>query len=759
MISTSQRRPIRIALSALIGIVLLASGLVVGETVGTPSSASAAESKNFDPANIISDANFYNGAALSEAQVQSFLNSKVPTCGSGYTCLKSFTQSTYSRGADAMCSAYAGGSNESAARIIAKVGAACGISQKALIVTLEKEQSLVTSSRPTTSRYNIAMGYACPDTAPCNTEYYGFYNQVYKAAWQLKRYGNPSGTSNYFTWFPVGKSAPVRYHPNASCGSKSITIKNKATAALYYYTPYQPNSAALSNLYGTGDSCSAYGNRNFWRLYSDWFGSPTSTAAPTASLSSASGVYNGVRVTGTAKNPNGGTAYVWVNVDGSGRAVAANPTFDITIERPPGTYEMCAYNSSDSSKLIECRNVTVPVGAGHFDTVTQAAGGVRLTGWAVDFRTTSPDTVKVTVDGATTSHAAKVSLPWINVKYPGVGSAHGYDVYVPTSLGSHTVCVTSTGGSQGCKSITTVRSEKGSFDSATGTVKGIRVTGWALDMSTSNSSYVWITVNGVGRHAKANVALGWFDKINPGAGPNHGFDTTIPAEQGTYSVCVKTSGLGNSLGCKTVTVPSYEATSFDSLAATPTGFRLTGWSANLRTPEPSWIWLTVDGKGKAYKAAAPLTWFESKHPGLGNNHGFDISLAASPGKHTVCVSGASTGKLAGCKTVTVPQPVTASNNEQGHFDSATPVAGGIQISGWSFLRSTAPASSYVWVTVDGKGSALKAAQPLSWIDRMYGVGPNHGFSSLIPASKGTHTVCVSGASTPKSYGCKTVTVP
>ncbi|MDG2497268.1 MAG: LysM peptidoglycan-binding domain-containing protein, partial [Aquiluna sp.] len=28
------------------------------------------------------------------------------------------------------------------------------------------------------------------------------------------------------------------------------------------------------NMYGTGDSCSAYGNRNFWRFFHDWFGSP-----------------------------------------------------------------------------------------------------------------------------------------------------------------------------------------------------------------------------------------------------------------------------------------------------------------------------------------------------------------------------------------------------------------------------------------------------------------------------------------------------
>ena len=50
-------------------------------------------------------------------------------------------------------------------------------------------------------------------------------------------------------------------------------IQNQATANLYIYTPYQPNAAALNNLFGSGDGCSAYGNRNFWRLFSDWFGS------------------------------------------------------------------------------------------------------------------------------------------------------------------------------------------------------------------------------------------------------------------------------------------------------------------------------------------------------------------------------------------------------------------------------------------------------------------------------------------------------
>jgi hypothetical protein len=37
-----------------------------------------------------------------------------------------------------------------------------------------------------------------------------------------------------------------------------------------------PNAAALANPYRVGDSCSSYGNRNFWNYYNDWFGSPVS---------------------------------------------------------------------------------------------------------------------------------------------------------------------------------------------------------------------------------------------------------------------------------------------------------------------------------------------------------------------------------------------------------------------------------------------------------------------------------------------------
>ncbi|MGV9769744.1 FG-GAP-like repeat-containing protein [Microbacterium sp. NPDC003461] len=224
----------------------------------------------FRPGNIITDEVMYSSGTMSTAEIQSFLNLKVPTCRSGYVCLKDFRQTTSTRAATSWCpGTYQGASNESAAQIISKVSRACGVSEKVLLVMLQKEQGLVTHTWPSDWRYTIAMGYACPDNADCDTAFYGFSYQVYMAASQLKRYTLDS----WFNWFPVGRTSNVLWHPNASCGSAPVLIENAATAALYYYTPYQPNQASLAAGYGEGDACSSYGNRNFYNYYTDWFGS------------------------------------------------------------------------------------------------------------------------------------------------------------------------------------------------------------------------------------------------------------------------------------------------------------------------------------------------------------------------------------------------------------------------------------------------------------------------------------------------------
>jgi hypothetical protein len=282
---------------AVAAAITMAAGILTATAVaGTTEEASAADGRDFNPGYIISDALFFDGGAMNEADVQAFLNGKVTSCVAGYTCLKSYHQATQSKpSVDGRCSAYTGSPDEMAASIIAKVGAACGISQKAILVLLEKEQGLVSDTWPTAGQYRSATGYGCPDTAACDSTYYGFFNQVYMAALQFKRYAASPTSWNHI----AGQVNTVRYNPNAACGSSQVFIQNQATAGLYNYTPYQPNAAALANLYGTGDGCSAYGNRNFWRMYSDWFGSPTGTTDLVRTTGNAS-VYV---IAGTIKYP------------------------------------------------------------------------------------------------------------------------------------------------------------------------------------------------------------------------------------------------------------------------------------------------------------------------------------------------------------------------------------------------------------------------------------------------------------------------
>ena len=305
---------------------LVAVSTAFGVLINATPAAAANITDGFNPGNIIEDAEFYNGYGMSAQQVQDFLNQRVPQCTIGRAgrkpgtaargsqvadrCLRDFVMATTSKPATQYCRAYSGSTSESAASIIAKVGEACSINPRVLLVMLEKEQSLVTHSWPTRRQLNVAMGYACPDSGPnfganCDASYYGFFNQVYNAAQQLQRYKQHPERWRYRPHVVN----TVQYHPNPACGTSRFVIENSATAALYIYTPYRPNAAALAAGWGTGDSCSAYGNRNFFNFYKSWFGyvAGRGNGSPT-------GYY-----------PTGGFAIIW-NAAGGANSVYGYPT-------------------------------------------------------------------------------------------------------------------------------------------------------------------------------------------------------------------------------------------------------------------------------------------------------------------------------------------------------------------------------------------------------------------------------------------------
>ncbi len=326
---------------------LLGSGILAfGLTIGLSGSASALSGSDFQPGRIIDDAVFYDYGSMSISDIQTFLNSKAPTCDTDgsqifvgyynsstayfpgghtytisdnvrrsqldsrypapYTCLttngdvadyKGYRENTNTHEnnigrptiepSGAACdvnpsSGTFGTGVCSAAQIFYISAQKFHINPKVLISTMQKESlgPLISDDWPWPTEYQVPMGYGCPDSTGCDTNYYGFYNQVYLAAHQFRLYATNPDSYNY----TIGINQ-IQYKPNTSCGTEQVNIVNQATASLYNYTPYVPNQAALNNLYGTGDGCSSYGNRNFWRIFNDWFG-------PTLAVSTSSVAVN-----------------------------------------------------------------------------------------------------------------------------------------------------------------------------------------------------------------------------------------------------------------------------------------------------------------------------------------------------------------------------------------------------------------------------------------------------------------------------------
>jgi hypothetical protein len=237
-----------LSLTLLVGLVVSSlSVLVTGPQV------SAAPVTGFKAGNIMSDQVFTNYRSMSKNDIQRFLNAKGSGC-SGSLCLKNYQQ---------------GG--RSAAQIIYDTSQTYRINPQVFIVLLQKEVGLVTDTDPQSWQYRTATGYGCPDTAACDSQYYGFTNQLKWSGTMFRSILDDSPT--WYAPYTVGNNR-VYYHPDLSrCGSSTVNIQNRTTAALYSYTPYQPNQASLDAGYGTGNSCSSYGNRNFYQYFKDWFGS------------------------------------------------------------------------------------------------------------------------------------------------------------------------------------------------------------------------------------------------------------------------------------------------------------------------------------------------------------------------------------------------------------------------------------------------------------------------------------------------------
>lgn len=119
------------------------------------------------------------------------------------------------------------------------------INPKVLLVTLQKEQSLVEDDTPNTDQLDWAMGYAvcddCSKDDPGIQKFKGFGKQIDRAAARLDYYfDNPTEFN-----FQAGKVCQV--------DGQIVIPGSQATANLYNYTPH------------------LHGNENFKKIWDRWF--------------------------------------------------------------------------------------------------------------------------------------------------------------------------------------------------------------------------------------------------------------------------------------------------------------------------------------------------------------------------------------------------------------------------------------------------------------------------------------------------------
>lgn len=221
-----------VAKYSLVGILVLLVCLLIQKK----STASAA---SYNPNYLVSNTDFIDIHSMNTTEIQNFLVSR----GS---CLKDYSQNGRSAAQIIHDAAHGHGDASGSISGITINSTTGTINPEALLVTLQKEQSLISDpSRCTDAVLRKAMGYGCPDSGGCSSTYAGFTKQVEWAAWQL-RFNYERASGHGFSNYQVGQNFCFDDWNGTHCG----TFNNRATAALYRYTPHVYN-----------------GNYNFWNLF------------------------------------------------------------------------------------------------------------------------------------------------------------------------------------------------------------------------------------------------------------------------------------------------------------------------------------------------------------------------------------------------------------------------------------------------------------------------------------------------------------
>ncbi len=212
----------------------------------------------FNPSHIIDDSEMLDTRSMTTSDIQQFLvskNSYLATYSAlnAYGTLKSAAELIYDAANNNYdCDGVDLGDNPTEALRQARCQKISTINPKFLIALLQKESSLIESPFPSQSRLDWATGYGCPDGNACNPYYKGLGKQINSAALQFLAYMNEHQRYPY----KIGQTYTFTNPYNGYCSDATTTVTpdNKATAALYNYTPHVYN-----------------GNYNFFILYKRYF--------------------------------------------------------------------------------------------------------------------------------------------------------------------------------------------------------------------------------------------------------------------------------------------------------------------------------------------------------------------------------------------------------------------------------------------------------------------------------------------------------
>ncbi|BBI33813.1 hypothetical protein [Cohnella abietis] len=195
---------------------------------------------NFSMNELISDSDFTNSTTMSQANIQTLFES------STFNSILKNDVTIYTMDNSGI-PVYTGRTIKPSAAISA-AATANGINPKVILVTLQKESSLVKdlSGNPAPSysdkRFVFAMGYGKTDVG-IDYSKSGFDVQIAGGTQTLKNRYNQSPSTGYPRLLPDTTVTPINYgEPAKSYGGVTyknyVWVKNRATYSLYVYTPH-----------------------------------------------------------------------------------------------------------------------------------------------------------------------------------------------------------------------------------------------------------------------------------------------------------------------------------------------------------------------------------------------------------------------------------------------------------------------------------------------------------------------------------------